>query len=333
MRTRSGPLLSLFIPFLWLPVLSLSAHAQSGVSIVPDNLYQSKGSAGANATAEPVGVSGQPFTQAYRIAVSGTSADHRDAGLWWPTTQPVNQGDNLQITFWVRKVAPLDGNNIRGFVGFEQTAKPEVKSLFTPFPCDSDIWTKYVIPFKAAANHPAGEAQLTFQFAHGPQTFEVGGIGLVNLGPTPPAPSMASAVLPDEIYRSHYSYLDGAVGGAVRPITIEGQPFTQGYEIAHNGDSDFVYRSGLGWKNARAIAKGDLMQLSFWARKLEPADANIIRAQVVFERAGGNYEKSLNANFPNDSGEWRLFRLPFRASAAFAPNEAQMVFQFAFGPQ
>ncbi len=119
MRIRSGRFLSLFILFFWLffwfPVLSFSARAQNGVSIVPDNLYESNGSAGANATAEPISVSGQSFTQAYRIAVRGTSAIHRDAGLWWPTTQPVNQGDNLQVTFWIRKIAPLDGNNIRGF--------------------------------------------------------------------------------------------------------------------------------------------------------------------------------------------------------------------------
>jgi GH35 family endo-1,4-beta-xylanase len=306
------------------------ALAQNGISILPDNLYDTNGSAGANATVTPISVSGQQFVQGYRIAVNGTSKNIADAALQWRTALPVNQGDNLQITFWVRKVAPLDGHNIRAFVGFQQAAAPGARSLFTPFPCDSDVWTKYVIPFKAGANAAAGEAQVMFQFAHGPQTFEIGGISAVNVGTVS---SAGASVLPENIYQSHYFYIDGKVGGAVHTITVTGQPFTQGYQITHYGDSDFVHRSGLGWKNATAITKGDLLLLTFWARKLEPADASVIRAQAVFERAGGNYEKSINLDFPNDSIEWRLYRMPMRASASFAPNEAQLVFQFAHGPQ
>jgi endo-1,4-beta-xylanase len=324
----TGSFLSLF--FIVLPI---TARAQSGVSILPDNLYDQRGDAGANATAEPIGVAGQPFTQGYRITVRGTSARIGDARLAWRTAQPIQPGDNLRVTFWVRKLTPLDGANIRGFVSFEDAARPELKSLLTPFPCDSDVWTRYSIPFKAAAGSAAGEAQFAFQFAHGPQQFELGGIRVESFGPTPPLQTTAASVLPDDVYRSHFAYFDNAVGGAARVIAVEGQPFTQGYQLSHNGDSDFAYRSGLGWRNARAVARGDLLQLAFWARKLEPDDDNIIRAQVVFERASGNFEKSLSTNFPTESSQWRLYRLPFRASANFAPSEAQLVFQFAYGPQ
>lgn len=310
-----------------LSLLLAEASAQSGVSILPDNLYQLTGRIGTNATVMPITLRGEPFApHGYQITVSGTSFNLHDDRIAWRTTQPVNRGDNLQVSFRVRKLEPLDGTNIRGFVGFED-------SLFTPFPCDGDGFTTYIIPFKAAANYPAGGAELSFQFAHGPQVFEIVGVSLVNLGPTPPAPATATSVLPDDVYRGHYFYVDSAVGGAVRSITVEGQSFTEGYQITHNGDSDFAYRSGLGWKNAKAVTKGDLLQLAFWARKLEPADANIIRAQVVFERGSGNFEKSLSTNFPADSGTWRLYRLPFRASASFAPGEAQLVFQFGYGPQ
>ncbi|MGH9845012.1 MAG: hypothetical protein ACREEM_40370, partial [Blastocatellia bacterium] len=144
-------LASAFITAFALALLCSIVKAQTGISILSDNLYEFSGAVGANAIAIPVAVTGQPFAQAYRIAVNGTSAKIYDAGLWWRTTQQVNQGDNLQITFWVRKIAPLDGNNIRSFVGFEKAGN--AKSLFAVFPCDSDVWRKYIIPFKAAVNY------------------------------------------------------------------------------------------------------------------------------------------------------------------------------------
>ncbi|MBO0722732.1 MAG: endo-1,4-beta-xylanase, partial [Blastocatellia bacterium] len=322
-------LLAIFL-CLCLPII---ASAQEGVSLLPNNIFKTKKRVGANATATPVEVSGQSFDRGYRIAVTGTSRDIADARLRYHTTAAVSQGDNLQIAFWVRKIAPLNGDNIRGFVGFLGAGRSGASSLLTPFPCDSDVWTKYVIPFKAAADYPAGEAEVIFQFAYGPQTFEIGGLSAIDLGPTPPPPPTAASVLPEDVYNSSFFYIDSTVGGQVTPITVTGQSFTQGYQIRHDGDSAFVYNSGLGWNTAAPIARNDLLQLTFWARKLEPAGSGIIRGQVVFERNGGDYEKSLTANYPNDSDQWRLFQMVFRSSADFAPTEAHLVFQFAYGPQ
>ncbi len=328
--TRTVVLLLTFFICVCLPRI---ASAQDGVSILPDKIYDQKKHVGANARASLIKVSDQPFDRGYRITVAGTSRDIDDAGIEWRTVKSVNQGDNLQITFWIRKIAPLNGDNIRGFVGFEAAGHSSTSSLLTPFPCDSNVWTKYVIPFKASADFSAGHAQVVFQFAYGPQTFEIGGISAVNFGPTPPAPPTAVSVLPENVYQSNYAYIDSSVGGQVLPITVEGQSFTQGYQIRHDGDSAFVYNSGLGWTTATPIQRNDLMRLTFWARKLEPVDNGIIRGQVIFERNSGNFEKSLTINLPNDSDQWRLFQMLFRASADFAPGEAQLAFQFAYGPQ
>jgi GH35 family endo-1,4-beta-xylanase len=307
------------------------ANAQTGASLLPENWHQASKFSGADASAEAIVISGASFDRGYRLRVNGTSRRISDASLSWEITKEVNQNENLRLSFWVRKLSPLDGNNIRGFVSLENPEEPGTKSLYTPFPCDSDTWTKYAIPFRAAAKLSEGRARLVFVFAHGPQTFEIGGIALENLGPTPPLD--ARSILPENVYQSHYYYIDSSVGGSVRTISVGGQPFTQGYEISHYGDSNFVYRSGLGWRNAASIAKGDLLLLSFWARKVEPADGELIRAQILFERASGNFEKSLNTSLPNDSDRWRQFTIPFRSSANFAGGEAQLVFQFAYGPQ
>jgi len=300
---------------------------------LPDDIYNFSGSVGASARIEPVAVSGQSFSQGYRVTVSGTSANLNDAGLAIRTAKPVAKGDNLQLTFWVRKLAPLDGNNIRGFVGFEKADASATKSLYTFFPCDGQVWTKYSLQFKAVAGYAAGEAQLVFHFAHGPQTFELGGITLVNLGGTPLVNVTPTSVLPPNPYSSFYRYFDSQLGGSASVVNVSGQNFSQAIQFAANGDSDYVFRSGLGWRNATEIKKDDLLLLSFWARKLEPVDASVIRAQVVFERDTDPYDKSFSVNFPNDSAQWRFYQLPFKAHTDFAAGQAHLVFHFAYGPQ
>ncbi len=317
----------------FLCLLVSSSFAQGASSILQGNLYDFSGSVGANSVATPMAVSGQSFSQAYRVTVNGTSANGYDAGLWFRTARAVEQDDNLQITFWVRKVAPIDGNNIRGFVGFEKADAPFTKSLYTTFPCDSDTWTKYSIPFKAAEAYAAGEAQVAFHFAYGPQTFEIGGISVTNTGKTPPVKVTPASVLPANVYGGFYRYIDPVVGGSTAVVNVAGQPFSQALQFTANGDSDYVFRSALGWKNATEVKKGDVLLLSFWARKLEPVGSAVIRAQVTFERDSDPYDKSFSINFPNDGSEWRFYQLPFPAHADFGVGQAHLVFHFAYGPQ
>lgn len=321
------------LPAILLAWLKVACPAQSGNSILPENLYGFNGRAGANAVVAPVTVSGQPFSQAYRVTVSGTSANSDAAGLWIRTAQAVAQGDTLQLTFWVRKLAPLDGNNIRGFVGFEKVDAPLTKSLLTTFPCNSQTWTKYSIPFKSAGAYAAGDAQVAFHFAYGPQTFELGGFSLVNLGQTPPVTVQPTSVLPAYVYSSYFKYFDAQLGGSATGVNVAGQSFSQAVQFTTSGDSDYVFRSGLGWNNATAVKKDDVLLLSFWARKLEPVGNAVIRAQVVFERNSDPYDKSFTVNFPNDASDWRFYQLPFKAHADFAIGQAHLVFQFAYGPQ
>ncbi|MDX2044381.1 MAG: endo-1,4-beta-xylanase [Acidobacteriota bacterium] len=330
---RESICFQVFCAVLLACLMSVAARAQSGTPILPNDLYNFGGEVGVNAKVELVTVSGQSFTQAYRVTVGGTSANLADAGLRIRTAQAVAQGDNLQLTFWVRKVAPLDGNNIRGFVGFEKADASATKSLYTTFPCDGATWTKYSLPFKAVGNYATGEAQVVFHFAHGPQVFEVGGISAVNLGKTPPVTVTPTSVLPPNPYGSFYRYFDSQLGGSTSVVSVAGQSFSQAIQFSANGDSDFVFRSGLGWRNATEVKKDDLLLLSFWARKLELADSSVIRAQVVFERDTDPYDKSFSVNFPNDSSEWRFYQLPFKAHADFAAGQAHLVFHFAYGPQ
>jgi GH35 family endo-1,4-beta-xylanase len=319
------------LPLLLVFAFSLSAAAQTPTNVLPERLYDYEGNVSLHATATPINVSGQSFAQGYRLSVKGTSARLGDAALQWPTAQPINAGDNLTLSFWVRKVAPLDGHNIRGLAVFGQSgASP---ALATPFPCDSEGWTKYSIPFKAKTASPAGAAALAFHFSFGPQTFELGGIALTNAGPTPPLGNLPTApVIPENYTQGSFSYFDNnAGGGSSRVVGASGQGFTQAFQITVNGDSPFIYNAGLGWRTTAAVNKDDVLLLTFWLRKL--AGTGPVKGQVVFERASSPNEKSARLNYPSESAEWKLYRMPFKSVDNYAAGQAQFVFQFAYGPQ
>ncbi|HEX4947703.1 MAG TPA: endo-1,4-beta-xylanase, partial [Blastocatellia bacterium] len=309
---------------LLLSVFTLCVSAQT--SILPGDIYNLSGNVGAGATAEAITVNGQAFTQGYRLTVPGTSSSISDAQIGWTNTQAVTANDNLQLTFWVRKVAPLDHHNIRGFVSFETATS---KLLFTSFPCDREAWTKYVIPFKATSNLAVSEARLSFQFAFGPQTFELGGISLVNLGPTPPPPATGASVIPN----NYFSYFDNAVGGgSATSVAATGPGFTQAIQITTNGTSNFIYNAGLGWNTNAQINKDDVLLLTFWARRLESTTSHI-RAHVLFEKASADFNKSVTVGIPVDTSEWQQFQVAFKSIDNYAPGQAHLVFQFAYGPQ
>ncbi len=313
---------------LWLSLLfsvfSYTTFAQT--SLLPTDIYNTNGNVGAGAMAEPIAVSGQTFTQGYRLTVPSTSASLSDSQLSWANAQAVTANDNLQLTFWVRKIAPLDHNNIRGAVSFETTTS---KLLVTSFPCDSNTWAKYVIPFKAASNLAVGEARLSFQFAFGPQTFELGGIALVKLGPTPPLPANGTAALAG----NYFSYFDaGAGGGSAANVAATGPGFMQAIQITTNGTSANIYNAGVGWNTSTQVNKDDVLLLTFWARRLE-STSNYIRAQVVFEKGSADFTKSATVGIPVDTSEWKQFQLAFKSVEAYAPGQAHLVFQFAYGPQ
>ncbi|MBS1808019.1 MAG: endo-1,4-beta-xylanase [Acidobacteria bacterium] len=293
---------------------------------MPNDLYSLSGNAGGTATAQSITVQGQSFSQGYRLTVEGTSATIDASTLGWATTQPIAGQDNLLLTFWVRKITPLDNNNIRGFVSF---SAGNTKWLYTAFPCDSDVWTKYIIPFKALSNLAAGEAHLRFQFAHGPQTFELGGISLVNLGATPLPPTNGTNV----IAGNYFTYFDGAAGGgSATNVTATGQSFSQAIQVNVNGTSANIYNAGLGWNTSAQINKDDVLLLKFWARRLDGA-TSYTRAQVVFEKASGDFAKSATVGIQVDTGEWQQFQVAFKSVDNYAPGQAHLVFQFAYGPQ
>jgi len=312
---------------------SRGTPSQEGVSILPEDPYQFQGMAGPLSIVTPVEVNGRSFERAYRIRVGTPHLTLGDASLRWITTQTINPFDNLVISFQVRKIDPPDGTGIRAAVSFEGSANPNNRSLDAVIPCNTETWVPYRFKFKARHYHPAGEAAIVIRFGHGPQTFEIGDIQAINLGADPELPIPGIPVIPSDVAKHSGVYFDSRVGGSLSVIEVDDQPFETAFQISTNGISDFIYRSGLTLNTTLPVFKGDLILLSFYARRLEPVDENPIKAQVVFERNGGNYEKSLAINFPNDSDQWRRYQIPFRSRVDYPAGEAHLIFHFGYGPQ
>lgn len=302
-------------------VFVTSALAQA--ALLPSDPFSAFGISGATAT--PVNVTGQSFTSGLRLEVTGYSVNPADAQLSWTIAPAVIKGDRLQLSFWVRKIKPLDGNNIRGFVAYDGGGS---RDLYTNFPCDSNVWTRYTIPFTATANASAGNAKLSFQFAYAPQSFELAAVTLTDTGPAPAAPSGGSNVLASN---SSY-YFDSAVGGSLSTVASSGPGFTQAFQITTSGDSQFVYNSALSWNTAASITKGDVLLLSFYVRRISGTGA-YVKGQVVFEKASSDFAKSATVGYPVDTSEWQLIQLAFKSIDNYLPGAAHLAFQFAFGPQ
>lgn len=306
---------------------------QGPVSLLPDDPYQFEGPAGPQATVARVPVSGEDFSLAYRVTVEGQTDRMGDSAVEWITTRAVNPLDEIEMAFSIRSTGRLDGSSLRVSISFESRNGQLPPEFETIIPCRDTHWTPYRYRFKASRYYPAGESRFVLRFGYGPQEFEIGAIEAFNLGPVEPTQTFGIPLVPADAFTGYGAYFDGKVGGSLTIVNVGSQPFDKAFRISTNGISDFIYRSGLTYNNIQSVTKGDLCLLSFYARRIEPFDGGPIKAQVVFERNGGNYEKSLAINFPNDTDEWRLYQIPFYARTTFLAGEAHLIFHFGYGPQ
>lgn len=142
-----------------------------------------------------------------------------------------------------------------------------------------------------------------------------------------------TSMLPADAVAS-YTYYDSVPGGSAVRFDVQGQEFSRGVRIATAGSGENLWSAQLGWENVAPAAQGDVILLTFWARRVGPLDGRPIDAQfVVVERNGGNYDKSLIASVPNDGAQWRRYAIAFRAHDNFAAGGLRFAFQFSSGPQ
>ena len=133
------------------------------------------------ATASPITVTGQPFTDAMRFTIKEASSHEWAVQLQTPTTAGVAAGDAILATFWFRTETPQEGSVGETEFVFELGRSPYSKSIQYPIQMGSE-WTRVQARFTAAQAYAAGEANMIFRLGYDPEVIELGGVKVENFG-------------------------------------------------------------------------------------------------------------------------------------------------------
>lgn len=164
-------------------LLGLALRTVAQQSLLPANLPAGWGLNRPDASfaaRQNVSVSGQPFTQAVRVQTLKRPANPWDVQLTVPIARSVAEDDVIHAVFWLRRVAPTNGDALAEFV-FERNSPPWTQSA-TRLRVEGDgEWRQFSATFTAAEAHAAGAAQVNFRLGWAaPQTIEIGGVTVTN---------------------------------------------------------------------------------------------------------------------------------------------------------
>jgi hypothetical protein len=121
-------------------------------------------------------VTGQPFKKALRARVLEAGGSEWSVQLQSPTRQPVEKGDLILATFYLRGAEVEEGSLAAetAFV-FERSEAPFNKAITYPIKV-ADGWRKIQIRFPVDESYPAGAAHVVIRLGYEPETLEIGGL-------------------------------------------------------------------------------------------------------------------------------------------------------------
>ncbi|WP_232767188.1 heparinase II/III family protein [Geminisphaera colitermitum] len=131
-----------------------------------------------HAKRERVSVSGQPFGNAWRVAVLEKPERPPHVQLRAVLPKAVKKTDALYVTFWLRAVGPGEA---AVELLFEQSGPPYLKSAVLPVKAGKD-WKRVELAFNPKADYAAGDSQVALRLGYGKQVVEVGGFTVLNFG-------------------------------------------------------------------------------------------------------------------------------------------------------
>ncbi len=120
------------------------------------------------------------FKQSLELETLGVADNVWDVQAATRNGRAIAKDDVLLASFWVRATqSKRESGEAVSMLVFELARDPWEKSLEQPVRAGSE-WRQIHMPFKAARDYAAGEAQLIFRMGYTPQAFEVGGLTLSN---------------------------------------------------------------------------------------------------------------------------------------------------------
>jgi mannan endo-1,4-beta-mannosidase len=129
-----------------------------------------------------VAVTGQPFSEALRAQIKKGSGHEWAVQIQAPNAGPVDEGDVLLATFYLRAEAPNEdtGTGQTQFV-FEESGEPYAKSTMYDVEAGPE-WRKVYVPFVAKRKFGATEANMIFRLGYDPETIDIGGLTVEDFG-------------------------------------------------------------------------------------------------------------------------------------------------------
>lgn len=175
----------LILASAWIAATAAHRERSEGQSVLPENALltgQVGGLERTRAAAQIVSVTGQPFSRALRVTIRDHAPDSNATQLTIPISAPVQRGDALMATFYIRGSSSGGTAPAQMLFLFERSVNPWTKSIVQGAISarDPQTWKKVLVPFSAAENYQPGEAMVSLRFAFGPQTLEVGGLSVIN---------------------------------------------------------------------------------------------------------------------------------------------------------
>lgn len=128
-----------------------------------------------------VPVTGQPFTEAMRLAIKEQSTHEWAVQLQAPTAAPVASGEAILATFWARAETPQEGSVGETEFLFELGRSPYSKSVTYPIQLGPE-WARVQVRFQPDKNYAAGEANMIFRLGYDPQTIDIAAIKVESFG-------------------------------------------------------------------------------------------------------------------------------------------------------
>eukprot|EP00276_Gloeochaete_wittrockiana_P024851 CAMPEP_0184369596 /NCGR_PEP_ID=MMETSP1089-20130417/162338_1 /TAXON_ID=38269 ORGANISM="Gloeochaete wittrockiana, Strain SAG46.84" /NCGR_SAMPLE_ID=MMETSP1089 /ASSEMBLY_ACC=CAM_ASM_000445 /LENGTH=353 /DNA_ID=CAMNT_0026712069 /DNA_START=227 /DNA_END=1285 /DNA_ORIENTATION=- len=126
-----------------------------------------------------------------------------------------------------------------------------------------------------------------------------------------PTPRPIPVIVPWRQYKTWLN--DEKAQPSLSLVSVSAVPTeTEGLNIRTLDDGVNPWDTGVHWPTIVSVRTTDVLQLSFYARKLSPTSATVIRTQVLFEENYEPYTRSLNdASFLVASTSWALFTWTF----------------------
>ncbi|WP_309380449.1 endo-1,4-beta-xylanase [Cerasicoccus frondis] len=132
---------------------------------------------------ETVAVTGQHFDKAIRLTTLKDTPKPYSIQIAEPLIHSVDKGDTLVALFSYRVVEPNPHTHYGASqFSVEKSGGKYERLISWGLSSDDTEWHHCVLPFKADFEVLAGASQIIFRGGYGPQTIEIGGVALLNLG-------------------------------------------------------------------------------------------------------------------------------------------------------